>query len=468
MLSEKLQGKEVTMSVSDGNISKPVRILADIKAFFGINDNRMSVLLRNDKINKWSKYKPIKSTAKVNLTKNDIIAARAGLVPSQPLTVLRSAITPNGISSPVDKTVSEVTAQIFSYSYNRPTGGNYPFRLLDFNGYDHNTTPPDNGAKDLAIRLDSFNQHTNAGQTYVGDSSNIYNWSITSPVLYAFGNIGVKLGENSTENVGFNGSSNAIPLPWIFAQAGDCRLGVAIKLKSSSISTISNKWILFVGQKTLNTSNTPASMIPSISTNIRMYRELVNQCTLNQNRFSMIPVLVEKIRLDFVALEGSNGSVLQSNLIVTSETNIYPFPSGAKDVTFTLSKGDPNPSIPGADVIYSNAGWSLAQIFTGSYVQIGTGSSNRYPVNNWAIIAKYPPTRDETVTVTLRTGAVSSVNGVPTWSYTDIYRRSITIVAGRTFEMNGYTFNGATMGGGPGLAISGYQGKEDNYEIIVS
>ena len=433
------------------------------------SDRRWSYLCTHNNINKWSKWKPIKNSTKVGITKNDIIASRAGLEPNTKLTVLKSALTPNGVSTPVDKTVAEVTAQIYPYLYKRPTGGaDSPYRIGDFRNYDPDTTPPDNGANDLAIRLDSFDKFINEGQTYVGDTTNLYNWSITSPVLYAFGNVGVKLGENSTENVNFHGSSNAIPLPWIFAHAGNCRLGMAIKLKSSNISNISNKWILFVGQKTLNTSNTPASMLPSISTNMRMYRELVNQCTLKQNTFSMVPVLVENIRLDFVALEGSNGSVLQSNLVVTSETNIYSFPSGAKDVKFTLSKGDPNPSIPGADVIYSEAGWSLAQIFTGSYVQIGSGSSNRYPVNNWAIITKYPPTRDETVTVTLRTGTVSSVNGVPTWSYTDIYRRSMTIVAGRTFEINGYTFNGVTMGGGPGLAISGYQGKIDNYEIIVS
>lgn len=437
----------------------------------GVGSRNVRELCTSSSINKWSKWKPIiYKTTGVGITKNNIIEANAGLSPSAQLTTLKSAITPNGIANPVNKTVAEVVSQINSYTYNPPTGGvNSPYRMGDFRNYDHVTTPPDNGAQNLNVYLNDFDKFVSTGQTSNSDPYNIYNWEITSPNLYTFGNVGIKIGEGTNENVGFTGSPNAIPLPWIFANANNCRLGVAIRLKSTNNSLTSNKWIIFVGKKTLNSGNEIASMLPSISTNIRMYKELINQCTINENKFDMVPILVENVMLSFVALEGSNGNTLQSMLTVTSSTNIYAFPSGAKNVVFNVIKDTTLPSIPGAELKYGQNGWYLATIFSGNYTQVGgSGSSNKYPINNWAIIRPNASTKTETVTVTLRIGIISYDTGSPAMKYTDIHKQSYLIEAGKTSSANGYTFYGTIVGGGPSLNIYGYQGIADNYEILIS
>ena len=437
----------------------------------GVSSHNVRELCTSSSINKWSKWKPIiYKTTGVGITKNNIIEAKAGLSPSAQLTTLKSAITPNGIENPVNKTVAEVVSQIKPYTYNRPTGGvNSPYRMGDFRNYDHVTTPPDSGAQNLNVYLNDFDKFVSTGQTSKSDPNNIYNWEITSPNLYTFGNVGIKIGEGTNENVGFIGSPNAIPLPWIFANANNCRLGVAIRLKSTSNSLTSNKWIIFVGKKTLNSGNEIASMLPSISTNIRMYKELINQCTSNANKFDMVPILVENVMLSFIALEESAGSTLQSMLTVTSSTNIYAFPSGAKNVVFNVIKNTPLPSIPGAELTYGQNGWYLATIFTGNYVQVGgSGSSNKYPVNNLAIIRPSASTKTETVTVTLRIGVISYDTGSPAMRYTDIHAQSYLIEAGKTSSANGYTFYGTIVSGGPALNIYGYQGIADNYEILIS
>ena len=437
----------------------------------GVASRDVGTLCSSSLINKWSKYKPIiYKTTGVGITKNNIIEAKAGLSPSAQLTTLKSAITPNGIENPVDKTVAQVVSQINPYTYNPPTGGaNSPYRIGDFRNYDHATTPPDSGAQNLKVYLNDFDKFVSTGQTSKSNPDNIYNWEITSPDLYTFGNVGIKMGEGTNEHVGFIGSPNAIPLPWIFANANNCRLGVAIRLKSTSNPLTSNKWIIFVGKKTLNSENEIASMLPSISTNIRMYKELINQCTSKGNMFDMVPILVENVMLSFIALEGSNGNTLQSTLTVTSSTNIYAFPSGAKNVVFNVIKDTPLPSIPGAELTYGQNGWYLATIFTGNYVQVGgSGTSNKYPVNNWAIIRPSASTKTETVTVTLRIGVISYDTGSPTMRYTDIHAQSYLIEAGQTDSANGYTFYGTMISGGPALNIYGYQGIADNYEIIIS
>lgn len=428
-----------------------------------VNNAFISFFQETAKINRWAKYKPVKHTKLFDLTKDDIMQAKAGLVPNQSLTVLKSAITPNGISSAVNKTVSEVVAQIAPYRYDRPTGGaSRPWRLGDFRGYNTETTPPDSGATDLKIALTSIESYVNSGQTSNNDPSNIYNWEMTSPALFNFGNIGVKMGEGSNEGINFVGSSDAIPLPWIFTKAANCRLGIAIRLNTvSSGNPDNNKWIIFVGQKTLNPANAHSKMLPDISTNIYGLKALVACCTASNNVFDMVPVLVENITIGYT----SNGSVQQSVLTVQSATNIYSLPSGAKNSVLRITTGTPQPVIPGANVIYTENGWSLAVIYTGQYVQVGSGSADVYPINAFAIIKPSSVVLNQNVSVKLRTGVLNASTGAIT--YKD-YNQTFAIKVGDTFTLNGYTFYGKSIDAGVGLGIYGYQGIENNHSIIIA
>lgn len=111
------------MSVSNGKIIAPVSI-EDVKTVLGETSNDLAILCKSENINKWAKYKPVVCS---NAFDNKDGAGDDG---AYGLSVL-----------PVDysKIVSEYLNAESYYKYNkRPTGGaSSPFRLGDFEGYNH-------------------------------------------------------------------------------------------------------------------------------------------------------------------------------------------------------------------------------------------------------------------------------------------------------------------------------------------
>lgn len=104
------------MGTSNGKITAPVSI-ADVSTALGVGNYDLGYLCKNThgKINMWSKKKPVIYATLGELTGAQLRAASFGL------------------------TYTIDTAWNVIWAYNPPTGGDAaPFRLLDFENYDHN------------------------------------------------------------------------------------------------------------------------------------------------------------------------------------------------------------------------------------------------------------------------------------------------------------------------------------------
>ena len=119
------------MANANGIISGSVRQIADVKTVLGESVNTLSGLCKSTKINMWAKYKPVQFTGTRSSTWWKGRLLDCGIEPYK----LSSRTSVADIVNHCDG-----TANGWSY-YGRPNG-TYPYRLLDFQGYNHNATPP--------------------------------------------------------------------------------------------------------------------------------------------------------------------------------------------------------------------------------------------------------------------------------------------------------------------------------------
>lgn len=114
------------MSLNNGIIKAPVRLIDDVKFCLGERYNDLGNLCRSNKINIWAKYKPFKSTKWNGITDNDRRAGKYG--------VFVPEVNPENINA---------LGAAF-WRHDMPDGPVYKFRLLDFNGYSHYSIAPFN------------------------------------------------------------------------------------------------------------------------------------------------------------------------------------------------------------------------------------------------------------------------------------------------------------------------------------
>ena len=121
------------MSNSNGIISSPVRQLADIKAVLGESVNGLGALCTSNKVNMWSKNKPVRHSTKDPITDTQ----RSNVLYGFNLNEKYSA------SSLMSYAVN-VGAGNLAWGYNKPRGHSYSeyFRRRDFDGYQHNAGCP--------------------------------------------------------------------------------------------------------------------------------------------------------------------------------------------------------------------------------------------------------------------------------------------------------------------------------------
>ncbi len=94
----------------------------------GVGSNDVGTLCISNKINKWSKWKPIQSSKVTGLTLTDLQNANYGFT----IPVVESGAL-------------AYTELAYTWVYKKPTGGaTSPYRLGDFRGYDHNAIRPFN------------------------------------------------------------------------------------------------------------------------------------------------------------------------------------------------------------------------------------------------------------------------------------------------------------------------------------
>lgn len=129
------------MSYNNGIITKPVSI-SDVARALGSGSRDLGTLCRSQAIKIWAKFKPVKLNAFRELTRvgnvdeNDFLRTNYGItVTTYSPSDLDDAAARNAI-------IDASLAGTAGWGYERPTGGNYPYRLLDFDGYNSNAICP--------------------------------------------------------------------------------------------------------------------------------------------------------------------------------------------------------------------------------------------------------------------------------------------------------------------------------------
>lgn len=124
------------MGHSNGKITAPVGIDADIAPVLGVGSYDLGYLCSNahGKINPWARYKPVRYES---LAPGENEKWWQGLDGN-------CGIMPKRISSYQDS-VNWANGSMNGWEYTPPTGGKFPFRLTDFNGYNHRASAPISG-----------------------------------------------------------------------------------------------------------------------------------------------------------------------------------------------------------------------------------------------------------------------------------------------------------------------------------
>lgn len=171
---------------TSGKISAPVKLIDDVKTVLGETVNTLSGLCRSAKINIWSKHKPVKYASSAPTRKADYtdtwwkgyngkcgidVASYTDLI-----AMLRDWLAKSNYS------------WTDFWSYDPPTGGTYPCRLLDFDGYKHKT-----GNGDADKPFPTYNMPSVITR-YIEDGEEVYN---------AVANIGIRT-ENNTYLLSFD------------------------------------------------------------------------------------------------------------------------------------------------------------------------------------------------------------------------------------------------------------------------
>lgn len=195
------------MSVSGGIISAPVSI-ADVQSVLGNGSTDLGTLCRALQINKWAKYKSviknlIDTTSQLDSNKNWLSSA----------TWWKGTSGNCGITYTTYSTPSAARTAILNASsvwgYEPPSGGSSaPYRLIDFNQYNHNAPSPTTGIGASDAQLTAGAELTVMVATSVDDGLSLKlnhitafaNYYFTLAVYDSSGNL--KFLHSSTKTVG--------------------------------------------------------------------------------------------------------------------------------------------------------------------------------------------------------------------------------------------------------------------------
>lgn len=155
------------MSTNKGIITKPVSV-ADVQKTLGVTVNDVGSLCISESINKWAKYKPVSRPVLRPLTEEE----RKGTGGTGEYYGLQCTLTQITISPELHNV---------GFEYIRPTGGlASPYRLSDFDGYDHVAEPDPTGH--ISAR-DVYWQDELSSGSILGVSIYHYNWKGTGVSL---------------------------------------------------------------------------------------------------------------------------------------------------------------------------------------------------------------------------------------------------------------------------------------------
>lgn len=400
---------------SNGQIKAPISLKDDVYYVLGISPSGayydLAEACSSDKINKWSKYKPmVPYTDKPEpLTEADIQSALCGLSPAT-LTYLRSShddYYPQEIH-----TKSEILGQVKEWEFVRKPllGKNNWFRLTDFSnasnpnqyGYNHNAEPSDKDWESYSMLKSELNAMIEKTVTITRTNNSPTDFTVDNQ-FYRMDKFSIVIGTNTGQHIG-DGNTNMLPLVAAagggFIEDEDWRIAYAIHLPYDGLTTsATDEWYLFIGRKPLkygvDFNFAEEWFVPDMSTNTRAVNMILTNFSRSANQeritFDMIPCLVKNAK---IKLDSFTQGVQLSHVYLESDAMIYAMPSGAQPVQLTVTRVDEEiPNIDGLTEIAKYGDHEDAWIL--GYVQTGNGGPNSNIPIQMAVVARAVPLTNE-------------------------------------------------------------------------
>lgn len=147
------------MPITDGIVVMPVG-MGDISSAIGVSSLDLGTLCTSDLINMWAKYKPFKYASQ-GFPVTPSASTPALRQPQRETALVASNYGLTWDSTP-QQNIPSVLGKVWTYQ--KPTGGNYPYRQLDFDGYYHLASPPISPIGDITVNQSTqshydFSQH---------------------------------------------------------------------------------------------------------------------------------------------------------------------------------------------------------------------------------------------------------------------------------------------------------------------
>lgn len=267
-------------------------------------------------------------------------AVKQGLRPVAVTKILEATI---GRETFVKTTLEESLAEVMRWEYLPPRGGAYnePFRIPDFDGYEHNAVPPDSGwsQKDvddtLLNRMESVTLNVSDTGDYAGYNFKMqpkYNGSDYNGGLYT--GFSMLLGPASGESIGTI-TNMEIPISKVVSLDGYYRIALAVWIPNFGDS---GGWGLFASRMTvaqyfkenLGSGTVLQNLFPDLATNPFVASLMADYVAANNGyaTFYAVPLFVKNVGYTY---QTNNLFCLRS---VGGVTEAYCMMSGMRDVPF--------------------------------------------------------------------------------------------------------------------------------------
>lgn len=362
-------------------------------------------------------------------------AVRQGLTAVAVSKILKSSV---GYSSFVPSTKDDGLAEVSEWTYNRPTGGaSSPFRLSDFDGYEHDAVAPDNGWRTITFKDDAIDELINATITVEGSGYTFNLTPSTNEGLYS--TFAMMFNQTSGVEIG-NTDKMEISISDIASFDGNYRLAMAVWIPNFGES---GGWGFFASRMTIGqymggAGNNMHVLFPDFATNqFAMYYIKSYYKETNTKSFLAVPLLVKDLQFTYATINEKQLFYLRP----VDVSNAYCMPSGQKDVSVyfdIVSAAD----VEDATVVkfISPDGWYVAHKFNGNKVD---APGNTVDLNSRTLFIGSVREITSDMVVTL-TGTVNyRTPNDPTTIKTDtVSFLNQTVEAGAKISIDGVLYNG--------------------------
>lgn len=472
------------MSYSNGIISEPIPIPADINAALGTSHTDLGAMCKDSNINKWAMYKPEGKVSGSGISGNMplgylLLNQRKlnyfGLTPKLNDKAKAVAFGYGGTDAKnvgaSGYTVSDILTANEEWPYTKPAGGiASPYRLTDFGcdrdktygiqGYRHNARSPIFGWINWEIFRADIQSIINAsivGNIYnTGD--NAADWKVDN-ILYDgtyYNTISGRLSENSASRFGGAGD-DMIPISWLLGGISTefWRIGLGVFIDSETKMHVFTSSYALKHLANATTIMQQGPVFPALGTNQFLCKKMISALgSSSYKTFTAIPLLVKNCIQTTGQLDGSTQTLVTFS---GANTLIYSVPSDSVAMTITL-RNESKPSVAGVTTIDNSATtdgkFVLGTYGTGQYAGTGGSSSSITPILGLAIFLADGVSMIGTASIRFNVTYTYGINGQS--RSTQTISGTVNISSSNTITVNGNTYVGVSIAVAPALAVSSY------------